>query len=478
MLAGVAMLACGESPTSMSTSSETGSTSETETATETGTATETETETGTEPDVPHEPPRPQLSSPAEAEDLDPDPNIVHVELTAAPHEFELGGELVQGWAYNGQVPGPTIRLQRGNQLIVSFHNGLDAPTTIHWHGLRVPFAMDGVAWMGAPVLPGESFEYSFVVEQAGTYWYHPHVDTDRQVDLGLYGVIVVEDPAEPATDRELVVVFDSWAEFEADNDDADHHGLDGADLTWTANGLLDPLVPAAAGETIRLRAVNVANAGYVDLRWPQLRRMGSDQGLLPALDLPASVVLAPGDRVDAEWLIGDGFDVITQPFSLLGEPSFGEDLRLFEVVVDEPGATPAPLDWPFDGTLPSPDPGWTDIVYALHGDPHTGQWTINGEQFPDITIESLALDAYAIIEVRNISQTAHPFHLHGHAFEILTVDGIAPAFRTIEDNFDIAPYSIVRLGLVADNPGDWMTHCHILPHVEGGMMTVLRVSSP
>ena len=409
-----------------------------------------------------------LESPAEAEDLDPDPNVVHVSLTAAPARYEIDGETVEGWAYNGQIPGPTIRLRRGDTLIVDFHNGLDADTTIHWHGLHVPFAMDGVTWMNAPVGPGQDFVYSFVVDQAGTYWYHPHVDTERQLDLGLYGAIVVEDPAEPAVDRELVVLFDSWGEH-------DHQNLDGADLTWTANGLIDPEFPALAGERLRLRAINVANAGYLDLAWPQLRHIASDQGLLAALEEPDSLVLAPSDRGDGEWLIGDGFDVTAQPFSILGEPAIDEPVRLFEVTVAEPGPAPAGLDWPFDGAEPTPDPGWTDIVYAFAGDPHTGKWTINGELFPDITIESLALQQWSIIELRNISQTAHPFHLHGHAFEVLSIDDEAPDFRRVEDSINVNPLSKVRLGLLPDNPGDWMAHCHILPHVEGGMMTVLRV---
>jgi FtsP/CotA-like multicopper oxidase with cupredoxin domain len=90
-------------------------------------------------------------------------------------------------------------------------------------------------------------------------------------------------------------------------------------------------------------------------------------------------------------------------------------------------------------------------------------------------MEMLPLDQWSVIELRNISQSAHPFHLHGHAFEVLAIDGVAPDYRVFEDTFDVAPYSIVRLGLLANNPGEWMAHCHILPHAEGGMMTMLMV---
>ncbi len=479
-----APMACGDDtgpPASdASSTGETGQTSaDGSSDTNTDTDTDTESEDSGGSDLPAEFVRPQLHSPAEAEDLDPAPDIVHVALSAAPHSFWVGDQLVDGWAYNGQVPGPTIRLQTGDTLIVDFQNELGADTTVHWHGLHVPFAMDGVTWQGAPVGPGESFQYSFTVEQSGTYWYHPHVDSERQVDLGLYGVIVVEDPQEPVADRELVVVFDSWDEYSFDNSgEAGHGGLDGATLEWTTNGLLDPVFPATAGERIRVRAVNVANAGYVDLRWPQMRQIGSDQGLLPALREPESVALAPSDRMEGEWLIGGGFEVVAQPYSILGAPAVGTDLRLFEVQVEEPGAAPSGLDFPFDGAEPTPDPGWTDIVYAFHGDPQTGRWTINGEQFPDITIETLTQDQWSVIELRNISQAAHPYHLHGHGFEVLSVDGVAPPFRVFEDSYDVPPYATVRLGLDPDNPGDWMSHCHILPHLHGGMMTVLRVEAP
>jgi FtsP/CotA-like multicopper oxidase with cupredoxin domain len=470
LLGALSLSSCAEPPSSTSTSA-TESESESESQSATETDEDGESETGS-PDLPTEPERPELSSPAEAEDLDPDPNIVRVALTAAPLTYEIDGELVDGWAYDGQIPGPTIRVQRGNTLIVEFHNDLPDDTTIHWHGLRVPFAMDGVTWQGQAIGPGESFEYSFEIDQAGTYWYHPHVDSDRQVDLGLYGVLIAEDPTEPVADRELVLVLDAWAEHDEDEDELHDHG---SELDWTVNGLHDPVFPALAGERVRVRTVNVSNTGYLDLTWPDLRQIASDQGLLAALEQPESTVLAPGDRADFEWLIAQSFELTNLPFSLLGAPAVGEPHPLFDIDVPTPGAPPAPLDWPFDATPSTPDPGWSDIVYAFHGDPHTGIWTINGEQFPDITIETLTLGEWSILELRNISQTAHPFHLHGHAFEISSIDGIAPEHRRIEDTIDVAPYSIVRLGLLPDNPGDWMAHCHILPHAHG-MMTVLRVA--
>jgi FtsP/CotA-like multicopper oxidase with cupredoxin domain len=404
--------------------------------------------------------RPLLTSPAEATDLDPDPNVVRVELTAGPLAREVGGRTIDGYAYNGQVPGPTLRLRRGDRLVVDFTNELDTGTTIHWHGVRAPYAMDGVTWMRAPIAPRESYRYEFVVDRAGTYWYHPHMDTEHQVDLGLYGVIVVEEPSEPAIE-DLVVVLDSIGESEAS---ADHHASP-VHVEWTANDLVDPIARGAG--PLRLRVVNVSNAGYADLAWPDMRQIASDQGLLPALDTSEHELLVPGDRADFEAI--GSFDVLARPYVPAGGSGTTPPVRVFGVELD--GAAGA--SWPFVPGTVSADPPYADIVYVLQGD--GSEWFINGERFPDVTVEELAFGSEAIIEVRNASSSEHPFHVHGHHFEVLSVDGAPPPVPTFEDTFNVPIHSRVRVRMRADNPGDWMTHCHILQHAEHAMMTVLRV---
>ena len=135
---------------------------------------------------------------AEAPDTNPDPNIVEIAITAKFAEVEVApGRKVRAWTYNGGLPGPLIRATVGNRLIVHFKNELDEPTTIHWHGVRVPIEMDGVPGISQePVKKGESFTYDFVVPDASLYWYHPHVMSAAQVGYGLYGALLVEDPAD------------------------------------------------------------------------------------------------------------------------------------------------------------------------------------------------------------------------------------------------------------------------------------------
>jgi FtsP/CotA-like multicopper oxidase with cupredoxin domain len=185
-------------------------------------------------------------------------------------------------------------------------------------------------------------------------------------------------------------------------------------------------------------------------------------------------VLGPGDRAELEWRVGQGFSLQSAPFAVAGGPALGDPVPLLEVRADPEAAPPAGLPWPFSSEAPSPDPGETAVRFLLSGSPEGG-WEMNGETFPDVTVPELLLGSEVVLEVRNVSPAHHPFHVHGHHFELLSLDGVAPEHRLLEDTLDIPIFSVARLLLVADNPGLWMTHCHVLPHAEGGMMTLMSV---
>jgi FtsP/CotA-like multicopper oxidase with cupredoxin domain len=406
------------------------------------------------------PPEAPIGSPSSAEDLDPADGSVSYALTAAPATWASGGVLVDGYAYDGQVPGPTLRARVGDTVTVTLTNTLPDPTTIHWHGVSVPWAMDGATWMDDPVAPGATFTYTFVAERAGTFWYHPHFDTERQVDLGLYGMFVVEDPTDPPV-AALELVLDTVASADAP---AGGHG--GAASGWTVNSAAQGGRAKVTTGPARVRLVNTSNDGYAALVGP-LRVIGADQGLAAAIVEEPLLVLAPGDRAELELLATTTLTLT--PYSVDGGAAWGEPTPL--ITVEVPSSEPAA--WAVSGAAPSLDPGVTDVTYTLQGSGDV--WLINGEIWPDVTIERLPLGASAVIEVRNLSAANHPFHLHGHAFEVLSVDGVAPTSRRIEDTLDVAIRQTVRLLLVADNPGEWMAHCHILPHAHDGMMTVLAI---
>ncbi|MFT7622995.1 MAG: FtsP/CotA-like multicopper oxidase with cupredoxin domain, partial [Myxococcota bacterium] len=390
------------------------------------------------------------------------PKVVEIELTAAEHAWEAGGNSVQGYAYNGQVPGPEIRARVGDTVRITLNNALDDPTTIHWHGVHVPWAMDGVTWMADPVAPGDTFIYEFTLTQAGTYWYHPHFNTARQVDLGLYGALIVEDPVDPIPDTDLVLIFDGADEFRPGDGTSDKeggHAHPGSRMVrqWLVNGQSVPDFSFKGGTWVRARFINTSNAGYLDLRMPSLEHIASEQGRLPSLQTPDRLVLGPGDRADVQWRIGSqGFEVQTAPYTLDGGAALSPSdapwsavQTLLTVSVVAPAEAPGNPSFVWSGRAPTPDPDHTDIVYTLAGSDYEGRWLINGETFPDVTIETIALGQQAIIEVRNLSPTEHPFHLHGHAFEVISLDGEAPPHYMLEDTLNIPIRQTARLRLLA-----------------------------
>lgn len=208
-------------------------------------------------------------------DLDDDPRVVSLELEAREEGFELvEAGATRLWSYAGSLPGPLIRAKVGDRLVVHFTNHLPEPTTIHWHGLRISAAMDGVPdHPHPPVAPGESFVYDFVLPDAGTYWYHPHFNSAAQLGNGLYGALVV-DPDEPEPEGlgdELVLVLSdvgiaddgSLKDAEAGGDLAGLFGREGNVLL--VNGRVRPTLGARIGKRQRWRIVNAAKSRYFQL---------------------------------------------------------------------------------------------------------------------------------------------------------------------------------------------------------------------
>jgi FtsP/CotA-like multicopper oxidase with cupredoxin domain len=399
----------------------------------------------------------------------PGDGIVRVQLEAGVLSSSTGAFL---YAYNGTNPGPTIRTRVGDTLEVELKNNLPFATTIHWHGVKVPWAMDGVTWMQSPVAPGASFTYRFVLEQAGTFWYHPHLDTDAQVDGGLYGMLIVEDPNEPETE-ELTLIFDSTRER---GEHSAQHGAGKLEDHWLVNGAHMPIIPVRGGSVIRGRLLNASNTAYLALTFPKIRLLATDQGLLPALDQPRRILLAPGDRAEVELLPGrEDIDLVSEPYTLNGGDALGEMMMLARLKIGAAKDPASGARWPFQNQTPDRDPRAPDLVYVFTGSDRNEAGLINGERFPNITVEEVALGSEPILELRNLSPSEHPFHVHGVRFEVLSVNGVPTARRTIEDTINLRIRDRVRIRVFADNPGDWMLHCHILPHAEHGMMTVLRI---
>ncbi len=265
-------------------------------------------------------------------------------LTAEPVQWEIiPGRKVTAWGYNGQVPGPEFWLDEGDRVRIELTNKLPAATTIHWHGVAVPNEMDGIPGVTQDaVKPGESFAYEFTANPSGSFWYHSHFDSARQLDMGLSGAMVIKGKDDPAYDKQFVQLIDEW------------------------------------------------------IRLPDGRN------------------------------------------------------------------------------------GWEGVPHAGHNQAEYNWFTINGKSFPATENMVVKQGDRALIRIINAGYQAHPMHLHGKRFLVVAKDGARLASPYLADTVLVGSGERYDVEFVADDPGDWMFHCHILHHVgndtvePGGLMTFVK----
>jgi bilirubin oxidase len=426
-----------------------------------------------------------------------DPGLVEVTLTASPAELELvPGKRTAVYAYNGQVPGPTLELWEGDRVVVHFRNRLSEPTTVHWHGLHIPVDADGSPF--DPVPPGGDHDYVFTVPagSAGTYWYHPHPHhaTGAQVARGLYGAIVIRSKSDPlpATLAErLLVLSDNrfLADHSIDLPDPDsprgrvdfENGREG-DVVFV-NGVIAPAVRIRSGEVQRWRIVNASAARVYRLHVPghTLLHVGSDGGLFEHPVEVSELLLANGER--AEVLVrgtaGPGTTTVLQslPYDRYipqtRPPDWEQPRELLTLQYDVSSPVSAP-DLPARlRSVPALDTAAAGVTRTLV----LSQGMINGRLMDPARVDiEASLGATEIWEVENVVGMDHPFHLHGFQFQLLDVNGQPVAQRSWKDTVNVPKHGRARFIVRFDDyPGKWMFHCHILDHEDHGMMGVLEV---
>ena len=431
-------------------------------------------------------------------------------LAAAPKRLALVGAPYPDtdvWSYNASVPGPEIRIRQGERLRVVLENQLAQETTIHWHGVRVPNAMDGVPFLTQkPVAPGEGFVYEFECPDAGTYWYHPHQHSAEQVGRGLAGALIVEEADPPPVDRDLVWVLGDWR-LDRDASIVDDFGNRMEAMmagrignTVTINGRVADTFRARAGERWRLRLINASPARIFGLEFRKHRPLIvalDGQPIEPHEPPEGQIVLGPAMRADIVLdMIGDPGETA----AVLDTFYEGRAYRLVDLVYSaEPRLRERPLDPPARmraNTMPEPDlanaerhsavleggmmGGRGMMMMGVNGRGMGGMgWSINGvaatvhKMAPMLT---LSRGRSYVLAVRNDTAWYHPIHLHGHSFRVIARNGRSTRHREWLDTVLIPPREQADIAFVADNPGDWMFHCHILDHQDGGMMAVIRVT--
>ena len=438
-------------------------------------------------------------------------------LTAAATTIDLAGTAAATFSY-GSVPGPVLRVRAGDTLQATLRNDLPFDTSVHWHGLALRNDMDGVPPLTQqPIAAGDSFRYEFTAPDPGTHWFHPHVGA--QLDTGLYGALIVEDPNEPLRyDDEWVIILDDWLDGVTATPDevleqlrqgmgemgghgdmfmrmgnmlmgatSDLLGGDAGDVYYPhylINGkpAADPAqFTGTPGSRVRIRLINAGGdtAFRVALGGHRLTVTHTDGYPVDPVEVD-SVLLGMGERYDVLVTLGDGvFPLIAEAegkrergFALVrtgGGQAPAADVQITELGEGAQVATAERLAATAAVTLDRRDADRT-IALTLTGSMADYDWGFNGRQFdmhdPLRDAHPLTAGERVRLTVTNDTDMWHPFHLHGHTYQHT---GGGPR----KDTSIVLPKQTLELEFDADNPGRWMAHCHNIYHGEAGMMTVL-----
>jgi FtsP/CotA-like multicopper oxidase with cupredoxin domain len=383
-------------------------------------------------------------------------------LVAQTSELRLpSGRNVHALTFNGRLPGPELRVREGELVQVTLVNkDIHEGVSIHWHGVDLPNAEDGVAGVTqASVPPGGSYVYRFRASVAGTYWYHSHQHSADEVERGLYGALVVL-PRRPAASFDLVVLA---------------HTLHGVSLLGSSDR--EERRQVDAGTPVRLRLINsAATLRRFALGGTSFRVVAIDARDKPggALLNGSTIAVPAGGRYDLAFRMPDlpvRLSVQSEQVGLVLDPGQG-------------AAPPVQFGSDFDpttyGAAAAAVPAHFDRRFAVNigrrlgffkGGLHLNwQWTINGKAYPHVPMYMLRAGETVEFSFSNHSHAAHPMHLHGHHMLVFARDGrrITPWWS---DTLEINPAERYDVAVFATNPGIWMFHCHNLPHAAHGLVT-------
>ncbi|RJQ22268.1 multicopper oxidase family protein [Candidatus Woesearchaeota archaeon] len=439
-------------------------------------------------------------------------------LVAAPVKNELAGVSLEMFAYNGQVPGPILRVRQNSTITVNFTNNLPMESTVHWHGLRLENKYDGVpdVTQGA-VQPGKSFEYKLTFPDYGLYWYHPHTREDLQQEKGLAGVILVE-PIEkafvPAKEEVLVLddvlITEGGLEF---GERVDHALMGRFGNVMLVNGKANYSLNVKTGERVRFFIVDVANTRLFNfsIEGARLKVVGADSELYQDEFFAPAVVLAPGERVIVEAVFerpGVYRLMHKHPHAayVLGEVIVsGEEVKVTdsarknkwaydvsEYVNRAPDfAFELDVDMQMMGGMNHAMMGhgagrvepieWEDTMQMMnaHSTDKNTRWIIrevaSGRENMDISLTAKVGDV-KMLRFTNLKDSAHPMqhpiHLHGQRFLVLGEKN-----SVWKDTVIVPAGESVDVLVEFTNPGKWMMHCHIAEHLHAGMMAMFDVSA-
>ncbi|MGO5014165.1 multicopper oxidase family protein [Niallia sp. Sow4_A1] len=430
---------------------------------------------------------------------------------------------VDAWTFNGSVPGSQIRVKQGEKVKINLINELPDPVTIHWHGIVLPNKMDGIPGVTQnAVQPGETFTYEFTPQTPGTYMYHTHQDGVNQLDKGLYGALIVE-PKEKTYDRDYTLMLDEWmSNPEEGMDMSDMEGMDmgesdemegmdmdmdtsndGASMTmddmseydiFTINGKsgesIEPL-KLKEGETVRLR---LANIGYMThkmhLHGQKFKVVAVDGQEIenPEVIENQLISISPGERYDIEFVADNPGEWYLECHGNM-EGTAGMKVKLqyegSSLSTDKPNQDIELPEFTYTNYGSSKDGKFTlnqkyDVEYTMNLNTevldNNMAYTINGKAFPNT--ENIMVKEGDLVKVKIVNNSNgedHPMHLHGTSFQILSKNGKKlEGASIVKDTVNLESGDEYEIAFKADNPGNWLFHCHDLHHASAGMVTMVK----
>lgn len=433
-------------------------------------------------------------------------------ITAEPLQLDLAGRIFDTWGYRGE----TIRATAGQILEVALKNELPEDTTIHWHGISLRNDMDGVHDLTQrPIASGQTFTYRFVVPDPGTYFFHPHMGL--QLDRALHAPLIIDDPSEPgAFDSEFVLVLDDWLESTpedafaslvrpANGGGMDHSRMDmggsevtdaaaampmgesallgghAGDVSYTAH-LINGRPPedratfeVAAGDRVRLRVINAASDTAYRFAVGGHRLTVTHADGFPVKPVTVeSLLLGMGERYDVVIDVNSGAHPIVASAEGKGQLAVAV-LRAGSGEAPPTDFQPSELDGdllrysklePAAAVRLARASVDTELEVDLTGGESNYEWGINGKPFDDLAPFEIEQGQRVRVVLRNKSSMWHPMHLHGHSFAL-------ERGGARKDTVIVRPNETVGLLFDADNPGQWMLHCHNTYHLEAGMAAVV-----
>jgi FtsP/CotA-like multicopper oxidase with cupredoxin domain len=426
------------------------------------------------------------------------PRVIHaaatpdIMLQIAPFTLEASPKHhIRTVAYNGQVPGPLLRMREGEEINVEVNNLSTDPEVVHWHGLFLPSAIDGAMEEGTPMIaPGESARYSFRPEPSGFRWFHTHTFAGKNLTKaqysGLHGFLWIEPKENPGRyDREVFLALHDWGGHETGSDDGFMNPVyDFSTINGKMLGFGEPVL-VKSGERV---LIHVLNSSPTEVHWLALaghsfRVVALDGNQVAQPQNVSMLRLAPAERVSAlvemnhpgTWILGEvrkhvqaaGMGMVVEYADSSGKPTWIQPESLVWNYRQFAQAATSPI---------AEDVSRIELAFDSKFQGHGNEelWRINGKSYPDTDEPALQEGRRYRLVMKNLSMDDHPMHLHRHTFEVRQVDGSEELSGLMKDVILVPARTTAEVEFVANHPGHTLFHCHQQDHMDRGFMMVFR----